>query len=79
MTEIIIQIDDGTMRLLEKTAAREHLTVSQWIKECILRGLKPETDQWPEGYFSLFGSLEDEEFEEPPEIPFDYDAKRESL
>lgn len=36
-------------------------------------------DTYPEGFFDLFGSLSDIDFEEPEEIPIEYDAKREEF
>jgi hypothetical protein len=41
--------------------------------------IKELKHEWPENYFSLFGSLDEEDLVEPPEIPFEYDSKRENL
>lgn len=76
MAEISIQLDETTLKALEARAARRHLTVAGWIKERINAEIKKE---WPENYFSVFGSLSDCDLEEPAEIPPNYDAKRESL
>ncbi len=73
MAEITIQLDDGLMSELERQAAGKHLPVPMWIKKLILRGLKQE---WPEDYFSLFGSLADTDFSEPAELSFQKDCKR---
>ncbi len=76
MTQISIQLDASTLKMLESTAARSHTSVKEWIKDRIYRGLKQE---WPEDYFSLFGSLDEEDLYEPSEIPFSYESSREEL
>ena len=35
------------------------------------------TQDWPEDYFSLFGSLDEDDLSEPPEIRFSYESRRE--
>lgn len=35
--------------------------------------------RWPEGYFGLFGSIDDESFESPDELPANRDTHRERL
>jgi len=76
MSQISIQLDASTIKMLESTAARSHTSVKQWIKDRIYRGLKQE---WPEDYFSLFGSLDEEDLCQPPEIPFSYESSRVEL
>jgi hypothetical protein len=76
MTQINIQLDESTLKALESTAAKNNTSVSEWIKERIHLELKQE---WPENYFSLFGVLDDDDLHEPPEIPFENEAKREVL
>jgi len=67
MAQVSIQLDVNTLRALETTAARNRTSVSKWIKDRIRIGLKQE---WPENYFSLFGSLDEEDLVEPPEIEY---------
>ena len=76
MTQVTIRFDDSTFKALETAAVQSHTTVSKWIEKRIIQELKFE---WPENYFSLFGSLDDDDLVEPPEIPFKYDSKRENL
>ncbi len=76
MTQISIQLDESTLKALESTAERNNTSVSDWIKDRICQELKQE---WPENYFSLFGVLDEEDLSEPPEIPFEQEAKREEL
>ncbi|MCP4156786.1 MAG: hypothetical protein GY757_54230 [bacterium] len=73
MAQISIQLDANTLKALEMSASRNHTSVSNWIKERIRLGLKQE---WPENYFSLFGSLDEDDLAEPPEIPFEHEAER---
>jgi hypothetical protein len=76
MAQVSIQLDANTIKALEVTATRNHTSVSKWIKDRIRLGLKQE---WPENYFSLFGSLGEDDLVEPSEIPFEYEAQREHL
>ncbi|MCU0285619.1 MAG: hypothetical protein MUF15_04390 [Acidobacteria bacterium] len=76
MTQISIQLDDGTLKMLKSTAKRSHTTVTDWIKDRIYRGLKQE---WPEDYFSIFGSLDEDDLCEPLEIPLSFQSSREEL
>lgn len=76
MAQITIQLDADTLKVLESEAAKNHLSVSKWIKKRILRGLK---NDWPEDYFSLFGSLDEDDLVEPQEIPSKYETGRENL
>ena len=76
MGQISIQLDAATLKLLERTAARNRVSVSKWVKSRIQGGLKQE---WPEDYFSVFGTLAEGELSEPPEIPFSYETRREDI
>lgn len=76
MPQINIQLDKGTLKALERTAAKSHTTISKWIKNHIKLELEKE---WPEDYFSLFGVLDEEDLFEPPEIPFEFETNRERL
>lgn len=76
MAQISVQVDASTLKTLEITAAKSHTTVSKWIEDRIHHELKQE---WPKDYFSLFGSLDEDDLSESPEIPFKYETKREDL
>jgi len=76
MAEISIQLDDTILKVLEAKASRRNLSIADWIKERIDDGLNQE---WPENYFTVFGSLNDEDLEEASEIPFSQDSHREGL
>lgn len=76
MAQISIQVDARTLKALEITAAKRHTTISKWIEERIHYELK---QKWPENYFSLFGSLDEDDLYEPPEIPFKHETTRENL
>jgi hypothetical protein len=76
MAQISIQLDARTLKALEIIASRNQTSVSTWIKDRIRIGLKQD---WPENYFSLFGSLDEDDLIEPPEIPFEYETQREHL
>ena len=75
MAQISIQVDARTLKELEITAAKRYTTISKWIEDRIHYELKRK---WPENYFSLFGSLDEDDLSEPPEISFRHDAGREN-
>jgi hypothetical protein len=76
MAQISIQLNESTLKALEITASKNHTSVSKWIEDRIHHELKQE---WPENYFSLFGSLDEDDLSEPPEIPYKYETNREDL
>lgn len=40
-------------------------------KKSNLKEKRSEDDEWPEGYFDLMGSVEDDSFVVPEDMPFD--------
>ena len=52
-----------------KANARNNASKEEAKKDC--------SDTYPEGYFDLFGSIDDQTFVEPEELPWELDAKRE--
>lgn len=76
MTLITIHLEDSTFKAVETAAVQSRTSVPEWVEKCILQELK---HNWPENYFSLFGSLDEDDLVEPSEIPIDYDSKRERL
>ncbi|MCP4153475.1 MAG: toxin-antitoxin system, antitoxin component [bacterium] len=71
MAQISIQLDASTLKALEMTATRNQISISKWIKDRIRLGLKQE---WPENYFAIFGSLDEDDLVEPPEIPIEHES-----
>jgi len=57
MAQIAIYIDDQLAKRLDEVVKASGRSKSKWVAQAIKRSL---TDQWPEGFFELAGSWEDE-------------------
>ncbi|HOJ27556.1 MAG TPA: toxin-antitoxin system, antitoxin component [Spirochaetota bacterium] len=75
MPQISLYIDKETLEKIEKAAAKERISISKWVGKNIKKVIQEE---YPEGYFDLFGSITDKSFD-IKELSFDQDLKRESL
>ena len=76
MAQLTLYIDEGTLRKIESAAKRERTSISQWVKNRIVRVL---SNKWPENYFNLMGSLRKEKFDRPGRLSFVKDSKREQI
>jgi hypothetical protein len=75
MPQISLYIDKDTLAKIEKAAAKERLSISKWVGKNIRKVIK---EDYPQGYFDLFGSITDKSFE-IKKLSFEQDSKRESL
>ena len=78
MPQLNIYLDEATQAKARLAARREGCSLSSWAR----RKLSAATDEgkvWPEGYFELFGSIDDSDLSAPKEISGSLDAKREAL
>ena len=57
MTQLAIYIDDQLSKRLDKVVKVSGKSKSKWVSEAIKMALQ---DQWPEGFFKLAGSWEDD-------------------
>jgi hypothetical protein len=76
MAQLTIYLDEQSIRRIEEAASAEQLSVSRWVKARLVRSLDGE---WPVGYFSLEGSLEEHDLRMVAEPNPAYDAPREPL
>jgi hypothetical protein len=77
MAQLTIYIDDETLARVERSARKEKGSVSAWVKKRLTGSL---SNDWPAGYFNVFGSLkEDGSFVRPPQPDARADRKREIL
>ncbi len=76
MSQLTIYLDENTIRLIEKTAAREKSSISKWVKRILSAYLKKE---WPENFIKSLGSLKEEDLKAPEPLAFKQDVKREVL
>ncbi|PKL35615.1 MAG: toxin-antitoxin system, antitoxin component [Spirochaetae bacterium HGW-Spirochaetae-1] len=60
MPQISLYIDKDTLSKIEKAAAKEKISISKWVGKNIKKVI---TEDYPQGYFDLFGSISDESFD----------------
>ncbi len=78
MPQLTLYVDDDTARRTRLAARRSGKSLSAWARER-LRKAASEGEEWPEGYFDLFGSVSDPTFTRH-ETPKDReDLEREAL
>ena len=75
MPQISLYIDKVTLAKIEKAAAKERTSISKWVGKKIKKAIGEE---YPKGFFDLFGSLTNTSFESK-KLSFDLDSKRETL
>ncbi len=76
MPQISLYIDRETMKKIERVAGESNMSISRWVRENLRNVL---SDEYPQGFFDLFGAVDDDSFRRPDQPGFDSDAKRESL
>ncbi len=76
MPQLSLYFDDSTLKLVEKAAKLSNTSVSKWVRNRVLQSLENE---WPEGYFNLFGAIEDNSFDVPVDLPETNTTPRESM
>ncbi|MCD6150254.1 MAG: toxin-antitoxin system, antitoxin component [Deltaproteobacteria bacterium] len=64
MPQLSLYFDEPTLKLLEKAAKTNNLSVSKWVKNKVLRSLEEE---WPDNYFALFGTIHDQSLKRSPQ------------
>ncbi|MBN1501037.1 MAG: toxin-antitoxin system, antitoxin component [Spirochaetes bacterium] len=75
MPQISLYIDKETLIKIEKAAQREKISISKWVGKNIKKVIN---NDYPKGYFDLFGSISDESFD-VKKLSFKDDSKRESF
>jgi hypothetical protein len=75
MPQISLYIDKDTLTKIEKAANKEKISISKWVGKNIKKVIQ---EDYPQGFFDLFGSITDESFK-IDKLSFKQDSKRESL
>jgi hypothetical protein len=78
MAQLTIYLDEKTQAKARIAAKRANCSLSRWAREQ-LSAAADEGQCWPEGYFELFGSVQDASFEAPGAIDPGLDRPRASL
>jgi len=73
MAQMTIYVDDATQKAVEDAAARESVSVSRWARERLREAAAAAK---PSSLKRFYGSIADEDFTEPEEIPRGKDAPR---
>ena len=66
MAQITIYLDGKTSKLAAREAKKKHLSLSRWVKDCIVKEADPA---WPEAFKKTYGSLSGGDFERPSQEP----------
>jgi hypothetical protein len=76
MPQISLYIDKDTLSRIERIAHHDRMSISKWVGSNIKTLID---DVYPEGYFSLFGSMNDISIRRPESPGFSNDTRRELL
>jgi len=76
MPQISLYIDEPTLKKIENAAVRQHISISKWVAEQIRSRVDPI---YPSDFETLFGSITDDTFVRPEQMPFESDSLRETL
>ena len=78
MAQLTLYVDEETARQTRRAARRSGKSLSAWAREQ-LRQAATEGEEWPEGYFDLFGSVVDPTLTRPDEPKKTADVPRDAL
>jgi hypothetical protein len=76
MPQISLNIDQIIFEKIEKIARQKKTSVANLVEDNIKKTLGKD---YPDGFFELFGAIEDDTFIEPMEIDQKYNIEREQL
>lgn len=76
MAQVTIYLNDEIAHRVESAAKEAGVSTSSWVRARLEQSL---SQQWPEGYFNLFGCLADSDLERPEQPSLALDLPREAL
>ena len=74
MPQLSVYLDDNTFAQVKARAKNSNISVSKLITNALKKYM---SNQWPEDFNTLFGSVLDDTFQRQPDIQFTSDSKRE--
>lgn len=74
MPQISLYIDESTLKKVEASAKKEHLSLSKWVAQLIRTRV---ANEYPADFENLFGSIADDSYSIPDDISFAADVDRE--
>lgn len=72
-----IYLEPETEKKVRAAAERDGMSLSKWAGQQLAKAAG--AGSWPEGYFELFGSVDDESFRVAEELPVILDSERDEL
>jgi metal-responsive CopG/Arc/MetJ family transcriptional regulator len=76
MPQVSLYIDRDLYKEVESIAKRKEMSLSGFVSDVLKEYLN---DEWPEEFTKLIGSVDDETFVEPEDLPWTLDAERDEL
>jgi hypothetical protein len=73
MPQVSLYIDKKTLDKIEKLAKKSKTSISKWVGTRLKKIIEKE---YPDDFFNLFGSIQDETFRKPNELSFEKDTTR---
>jgi len=68
MAQLTIYLDQTARDAVKRAAHRENVSLSKWARHTLLRAAEAPS-AWPEGYRHIVGSIQDEPFSIPEDLP----------
>lgn len=68
MPQLSLYLDDPAMDVLRLEAKQNGCSLSKYTRSIIM---ERHEKTWPDGYFDLYGCIDDDSFEAPPELAWD--------
>jgi len=76
MPQLSLYMDAETLSKIETAAKINNISISKWVSERLKESL---ANKWPDNYYTLFGSINDESFSVEKIEGFSTDIEREKL
>ncbi|MBF0546392.1 MAG: toxin-antitoxin system, antitoxin component [Candidatus Riflebacteria bacterium] len=76
MPQVSLYIDQETLIKIEQLAHKQGTSISKWVGNNIKKLIR---NDYPDGFFQLFGAINDESINKPENLSFNHDAKREEI
>ena len=76
MPQVSLYIDKALYMELKSKAKDKGTSLSNFVSEVLREHVD---DSWPEEFFEAIGSIDDETFEAPEELPWSLDAPRDEI
>lgn len=76
MAQISLYFDDKTAEKLKHTAKLNGVSISKWVRTTVEESLEKK---WPQNFFELFGSIQDDSFKAADQLSFSDDSNRAAL